>query len=244
MTETAATKGISDKLRGVFQRIVQGAGSILPGRRPAEPVEEKNIRPALEKYQADFDERTGKLAEDFESGKINLREWRGQMQHEIHMLQWAGAAVGAGGFTNLSAHGGYEELERKVREQVDYLNRWAAEIERKGKPSLAQLKNRARAYGQQAVVTASEAQNRAGGWPTLPFQPKVSTKCNGGCQCRWRWMIKDAQNLDADVFWELAEAEHCPTCIARSKACYPLKIRNGAFENLPSNMSELMFNRQ
>lgn len=231
---------IPNRLRTLFSRLVTGVGQLLPGKPQERKIPVAEIKPALERYVREYNARVQEYADDLASGKDTVRIWRARMQAEIRLLHWAAAAVGAGGFANLRPED-YGEIERATNAEVAFLNKWAAQLERQATPiSAAQVTARARQYGGAGTVTASRTQTRTAGWPELPFEPKDRTKCRRNCKCGWQWRNVDQEALDADVYWKLADAEHCETCLRRAAACKPLKIRGGVIINLPANMNELI----
>lgn len=251
MTAIDSTKAIpgADVLRRQFSRLLTGAAAILRPT-PKETATEREIkqqqkvaREKVERYQAEFKTRTAELAGRLARDEIDPRFWRNAMLREIRFLLYTGAAAGAGGIGNLTP-ADLQRIDTKTQEQANYLDRWVAQLERqeKDKRSEAQIANRAAMYAgsglQLAVETVDKNQFRQ--FPDLPFYPKDRTKCRTNCKCGWQWANVDKERLDADVFWRLAPAEHCQTCLKRAEACNPLKIRGGQFINMPVNMNELL----
>lgn len=61
----------------------------------------------------------------------------------------------------------------------------------------------------------------------LPAYPgDGSSECGQFDKCAWRlvWLDRDKGHVNA--YWELGEAEHCPTCEQRATEWSPLKVRN------------------
>lgn len=235
---------IRERARSLFGRIQQGVQQGLDfilGRKRERAVPVERVPNVLTKYQAQFNERTAALAKRLEAGEISPQVWRGLMLTELRYLHIVAAAATAGGFGNLTPQAIFV-VDRRVREEAAYLDRWVAQLEREGKIDSEKVRKRAELYGEAAGLTASEVEDRVQyqSFPNLPFQPKDRTICRRRCHCRWDWKIIDSEKGDADVTWVLGDAEHCETCLKRAEACKPLKIRSFIITNMPPNMSELM----
>jgi hypothetical protein len=239
------------RLSKLFNRVLEG---INPAMRPAAPIPEKESQRAqrerqeeaarkVKRYKEEFDKRSEALARRVASGELTPGEFRANMLNEIRHMVTTSAAAGAGGFGNLQPDD-IRRINDEVREQARYLDRWVAQLERQdvARRSEAQIIHRARMYGEVGGKLVHEMIDKAmhREWPELPFYPKDRTLCKVGCKCGWKWRVIDAQNGDADVKWQMQPAEHCLTCLARSAACNPLKIRQWQIVNMPANMNDLI----
>lgn len=233
--------GITDRLRTLLRRIASGSRHIIPRNEPVPKIDESRVRELVGKYEVEFNKRVTGYAEDLASGKISPMEYRAKFLVDLRYLLITSAAIAAGGIGNLRR----EDIalaDQRMREQVVYLDKWVAQLERNPaqRGSLGQLTNRARMYSQSGHALAEEvtAQARYRGFPTLPYFPKKKTLCKSNCKCHWEWQNVDREKGNADLEWKLmASAEHCATCVKRADYG-PLHIRAFRFTNLPSNLQD------
>lgn len=261
MNTAATTKALPPALQQIFGRLREGASAFVPReltaaeaearRQAAKPLEverQKQARLALEKYRQTFDGNVTALAEQVGKGEIGPAEFRARMLLEIRMMLFTAAAAAAGGVGNMKP-GDVERVDRKVREQAVYLDRWAAQLERQPleRRSVGQLQQRARMYGGSGTQMLSETMdsNQFGEFPEMPFHPADRTQCRHHCACDWIWLNVDREKGNADVYWTMnvkrVVVEHCQTCLKRRKAFYPLRIRNWEFVNLPGDLSPYLY---
>lgn len=190
-----------------------------------QPSREERER-ALKKAQDEYRERMRKLAVALVTGSILLMRWREEMRREIRALHLL-VAVLAGGDIERDA-----ELRQRVLSEVDrqlrYLERWVTQLipQELTQEQVDKIATRAAMYGTATRQTFFLSYTRSLGLPFMPFYPKDRTVCKVGCNCGWRIVqLKGRGNFDC--FWRLGIAEHCPTCLARERACSPLRVRGG-----------------
>ena len=153
------------------------------------------------------------------TGRMTVDDWQREMAKTILAGQYAAYFTGRG--TREVSPEADERIKRRAGEQIEYLNRFADEVDANG----WQDKYAARAQMYAGSVKAMYSEARYFEWP-LPFQPAEGTECLTNCRCSWRVNVLDFEELDADATWQLSDAEHCPTCVARAIG-NPYRIRGG-----------------
>jgi len=182
-----------------------------------------------------FKQRIDRHTANLLSGEMTMAQWFGILTREVRKLHLAAGALGAGGWQNLGGQA-MEKVLSQVREQVDYMERFKAqmlEAEQEGRlPSDAALLARAKQYGEASRGTVSQAYGATIGLPNLPAWPGVQTDCYSNCKCDWR-IVRLPGNGNWDCYWVISPVENCNTCLARRRAFDPLQIRGGVI--LPYN---------
>ena len=112
------------------------------------------------------------------------------------------------------------ELGALMQRQLDYFEGFAKVV---GTLSPAEAAARAALY--VGPLKAAYSRGQATLWD-LPFHPTEGTPCRGNCKCSWRIDVLDLEELNANAYWELGQAEHCDECRARA-ARSPYRIREG-----------------
>lgn len=208
-----------------------GDGSQMAQNRRVDPIIENTRRANMARYQDDFKERVTALADQLASGEMPLRQWRARMAIEIRANQVTGEALGAGGFANLTADN-INNIEQETKRQLDYLENWTAGLSNQTDISGGQVAARARMYAGASTSTFEQAVTQATiGLPELPFYPARGTECRTNCGCYWSISNLEG-NGDFDCYWRLGKEDNCTTCLARLRACNPLKIRAGVVPDL------------
>ena len=163
------------------------------------------------------------LGQGVSGGQLSPDAWQAEMARLLMAGGLASYAEGRGVPVGQLAPRTRAEIARYLSGQVDYLNKVADEIEAQGwQPA---YEARAQMYGR--ALRALYEQGATFGLP-LPAQPgDGSTECLSNCRCRWRVDWIDRENLDADAYWVMGQAEHCPTCRDRAERWAPLRIRGG-----------------
>lgn len=159
------------------------------------------------------------LSQQVYTGEISIGQWQEAMKTEIRMLHNSSAAIGKGGWTNMTSRD-WGRLGPRIKEQYRYLQGFAEHIDAKRDTiSLRQIVARAKLYGEAAVGTTIAIQ--AGFWFSdhLPWMPRDgSTNCLVRCHCSWALQVtkttKSYQTVKAS--WRLGVAEHCDTCVGRA----------------------------
>lgn len=162
------------------------------------------------------------LSDAINAGLIDPVAWHNEAV-ELLRVGYTAAYLDGRGERELSP-GAQRLIARLVAEQVDYLNGFLDQVERDGWND-ARDRPRLRMYG--ASVRQAYERGATFGLP-LPTVPGAgATRCLTNCKCRLRIRWLDEEELDADVFWLLGRAEHCPDCVSLSQEWAPLRIRGG-----------------
>lgn len=201
---------------------------------PRDPPAAETVQRQLDALNAQFDANVTRLAQGLANNTVSLGQFDGAMRSAIRQHHLAAAVIAEGGTQNATPQT-LALAQGQVNTQLAYFDNWIAELRQQAAqgdlPSADYIANRARLYGKAAGETAQRAQVQARGLPVLPFYPKQATKCHVGCKCTWDIRVIDAVNGAYDCYWQLAEAEHCLTCMARARACNPLRVRRGQIVN-------------
>lgn len=158
-----------------------------------------------------------RLSERMYTGEISIGQWEESMKKEIRELHSSVAAIGKGGWENMTS-ADWGRLGTPVREQYKFLHGFANDIsEQRDTISIDAIKARAHLYGNAAghsaaLMVAGPIANM------LPWMPKDgSTECLVNCKCEWRLKVlekrKDFSVVQA--VWTLNPAEHCLDCVDR-----------------------------
>jgi hypothetical protein len=162
------------------------------------------------------------LGQGVSGGQLSPDQWQAEMARLLMAGGLASYAEGRGVPIDQLAPRTRAEIARYLSGQVDYLNRFADEIDADGwKPG---YEARAQMYGRS--LRALYEKGATFGLP-LPAMPGEGSECLTNCRCRWRVEWIDRENLDADCYWVMGQAEHCPTCQDRADKWAPLRIRGG-----------------
>jgi hypothetical protein len=101
------------------------------------------------------------------------------------------------------------DLQAAIKAQRPYLTGFARDMAA-GNLTEEQIRRRAELYAGPVRLTYSKER-----WPNLPAHPADgSSECLAWCKCSWVMR-------DADMYWELGTAEHCPTCLTRASDWAP-----------------------
>lgn len=219
MTVATAGRSFTDRARGILDAI---AGRV----RGTGPRDVPTINSGAFRQYADYyRRRTSELAEQLGSGIMSIDDWEAAMRLELDRLHTTAYIVGKGGIDRLDRDD-TQQIDVLVREQQQYLHRWADQMAADGVPSAAAVKARANLYLSNASVTLQTATTEALGIPALPAYPRDgSTTCLVGCKCRWE--IQQTGPGAWSCFWRLGASEHCPECQRRAVVWNPLTIKGG-----------------
>lgn len=167
-------------------------------------------------------EGADELSDGINAGQVQPVAWHNDMV-DVLRVGYTAAYLDGRGATELTP-GAEKLLARLVGGQVDYLNGFLDEVERDGWND-ATMRPRARMYA--ASVRQAYERGATFGLPLDQVPGDGKTRCLTNCRCRLRIRWLDEEDLDADVAWELADAEHCEDCVRLSRAWAPLRIRGG-----------------
>lgn len=194
-------------------------GSRLPQRPPDDEL--ARIRTRLD---SEFNGTVTRLAHGIADGRITPDEFELAFKAAIREHELSTAVIGAGG-AHLATADTYAQAQAAVDRQMGYFDNWMTDIRAGNVGSADYMANRARLYGVSAGQTFERSAVAAQGVPTLPFYPKDRTICKMGCCCGWRVVVVRG---GFDCYWDTDPAcDHCATCLARERACNPLRVRNG-----------------
>lgn len=164
------------------------------------------------------------LAAQLARGEISLDGWYDAMRRLVIQAHTGMYRAGVG--RDLTPED-RQRINARLREQLDYLDRWVRELEGQDQYNEAQIRNRARLYLNATNATLQDARAAAIGLPELPALPgDGTTLCRVNCKCTWRIVQLDGDG-NYDVYWRLRPAEHCETCVRRAAAWAPIRIRGG-----------------
>lgn len=162
------------------------------------------------------------LGQGVSGGQLTPDAWQAEMARLLMAGGVASYAEGRGVAVGDLAPRTIDEIARYLTGQVDYLNKFADEIEAGGwQPG---YEARAQMYGR--ALRGLYERGATFGLP-LPAMPGEGSECLTNCRCRWRVEWLDRENLDADAYWVMGQAEHCPTCQTRAAEWAPLRVRGG-----------------
>ncbi len=225
-----AEKAVTDSVRQLMRRILNGSKNILRESTPEEserwrlahlsPKEresqaqietdrkhQESIPALLAAQEAEFKKRVDPIFDRLAKREITSQHFQALMSIEIRLNLFTGAAIGAGGTGHLTPDD-IARVDARYREEIAYLANWVSQLDRQPNDkerSAEALKWRGNLYGQSAALIASETldQNHFKEFPALPFYPKQRTLCKRFCACGWQWMNVDRKKGNADVYWRL-----------------------------------------
>lgn len=218
---------LSDTLTKFFN-FITGKSDQLVKSGQGRIVDEGKAQSVFAKYKTEFEKQVDKITDDLISQHINARQWKALVMNEIRYLMITSAAIGAGGLGMLGPKD-IAEVDNAVAKQSKFLDGFASQIEKiePGGLQFGKLKKRTVQYFGSGRPLLEKVIARSGGRPDLPFYPAQGTDCGNNCGCSWKWKVVNIENGDYDVFWTLADLEHCETCNERARVCNPLQIRGG-----------------
>lgn len=170
---------------------------------------------------AKFNQECEALMHQLEIKEITASVWQKKMAALLSRYGQAARLLGLGA-DSLNVQD-IKAVKKYLAEQFGFLDNFAAVIKSATEYNPAWLP-RAQMYGASTVTEYWEG--KTAGLP-LPAQPGQGTQCLGNCHCSWEIAWLDKKAGDADCFWRLGEAEHCQTCLVRSKKWSPVQVRGG-----------------
>ena len=205
-------------------------------------VTESHVGRALERSLSQADSTLETLARDVSRGQISPDFFKARAREEIKGAFARQYILGKGGGVGNMRAEDYGRMGAMLRQQYAYLNRFSGEIAA-GDLSEAQIAARLKLYARSSRQAYERSNAVSQGNPKLPFYPgDGSTECYTNCQCRWRIeRVTDANGLllGWNCFWELGAAEHCPSCLARSRSMNPHYVAVGDMTPLLVDEDEL-----
>lgn len=163
------------------------------------------------------------LAEQLAKGRIDILKWQIEMRQAMREAWTLQLVAGAGGDKSKIDSSEYLKLGTRLKQQYDYLERFAADIGSKNL-SQAQIAVRARMYIDAAKAVYWQQITGV----DLPAYPgDGSTPCLTACKCSWELKyIRDEKGrvIGAIAKWVLGKAEHCPVCVQRASLWAALRV--------------------
>lgn len=205
-------------VRGRYAHVPIGAAVIsLTPRRVALKAEP----PARRIVAAMLAELDG-LADGINAGLLSPVAWHNAVANAL--LRGHVAAYLEGRGADDLSDGARKLLGRLVGGQVEYLNKFLDQVEAEG---WSDGRDRARLAMYARNLVASYERGKTFGLDLPAYPGDGSTQCLTNCKCSWRIVWLDAENLDADAYWDMGTAEHCDDCARRARRWAPLRFRGG-----------------
>jgi hypothetical protein len=182
------------------------------------PVDPTSIRNLVSARLGLFNNAAETLAERMFTGDLTIGAWEEAMKAEIRALHSSLAAIGKGGWDNMT-WSDWGKVGSEVKKQYRYLHGFADDIAaERDTMSLAKIRARAQMYGDAARHTAflMQAKDFLIHLPWIPGDG--STECLTHCKCFWQFTTSKPKNGKKQVtaVWRLRPAEHCRDCIPRN----------------------------
>lgn len=184
------------------------------------------VRDLLEDRMQDAGERMGLASGRLAAGRITVAEWRDAMAKELKHVHIAGSALGRGGWHTMDENARRWTANR-IRSEIGYLDRFAAQIAAGEIPFDGRFEVRASMYAQSAWSTmeASRRDDRyqqghrwernvmssvepcdqcisvtAAGWQPLGSLPEIGARsCLSNDRCSW--LTSAAGEMPGDDEW-------------------------------------------
>ena len=176
-------------------------------------VSELSVRGDLDKYIDAKNRGLDALTNQLRNREISLADWQLQMRAEIKSMHLNAAMVAKGGRDQMTP-ADWGRTGREVRNQYEYLDKWAADIASGKAPLDGRANWRAKLYGnasrdtyeQQRRVTAADMGNDeemrvlhssesckgciqyANYWAPIGTLPRIGSQdCGVNCMCTWAY---------------------------------------------------------
>lgn len=173
-----------------------------------------------------FTQRTAIINASYEAGLIDVQAWQQDMQEQVKIMHVQAYAAGRGGKWADITQSEWGRVGQKLRVQYQYLAGFAREVQQ-GNLSPAQMQQRINLYAAAArqQFEAALAESRGVASDALPdFPGSGKTACKVNCKCQWAIRKRHGVHI---CTWRLGKAEHCSTCLQRSRKWKNLRIRDG-----------------
>lgn len=184
---------------------------------------------ALGEARAAFMRQAEALNAAVYEGRLSPLAWNLAMRDAVKDLHVSAYVSGRSGRWQDMTQSDWGRVGQTLRQEYEYLRRWATGLYDLDSVSLAQLNARAKLYAENAGrsferAIAAEIGVRSA---TLPAWPGERTSCMANCKCRWAFRIISKARGDYDASWRLGRAEHCRECRQRAIKWKKLRIRGG-----------------
>jgi len=177
-------------------------------------------RMTLLRLQTRVIESLDDLSNGMNAGLLSPTEWHNEVV-QVLLVGHTAAYLEGRGVRDLTPDA-RRLIAAVVAEQVEYLGRFTDQIDAEGWQD-SRMRSRLRLYAGPLKTTYERGRTFG---LDLPFMPGEGSECMVNCRCSWRIAWLDQEELNADCFWTLHQAEHCPTCLARA-ADNPYRVRGG-----------------
>lgn len=154
------------------------------------------------------------------AGDITAGAW--QEAFEVLITRYSAASLMAGQASEELGDQAASYLINYLGSQFDFLDSFTIEIQ-DAEEWQAGWTTRAEMYAQSIKAPYWTGQVDMLPLPAMPGDG--TTLCVTNCKCEWEVDVVDDEAGDYDAYWRLGDADHCQTCIVRSRDWAPLKIR-------------------
>lgn len=122
-------------------------------------IPEASVRRAVDRVADEASERMADISRSLIERELAISAWQRQMMQLTKDAMIAGTVAGRGGSDQMT-QADWGRVGRALRDQYDYLRRFALQIASGDQPADGRLVNRARLYGQQARVAYERTRAR------------------------------------------------------------------------------------
>lgn len=183
------------------------------------PVSWSSLSASLLRYEDAQKNRVSLISERLASGEYTLERWNNEMRRAIKDNYIAQYLLGRGG-RNAMTQSDWGRVGGLLSNQYRYLDIFAQDIS-SGLLTSNQISSRSGLYIDSATQ-AYERARAASRLLVLPAYPGDGTTiCMANDKCSWS--IVEFENR-WEATWTLSPAEHCETCLQRSREWAPLVI--------------------
>jgi hypothetical protein len=175
--------------------------------------------PNLEKLLRDMIGSIVDTNAQLEAKRISVDRWQYLLATDVLVGHYAAYMTGKNSKQLTPSE--QRDVKTFVAEQVDYLNRFADQIEASG--WLPAYGARALLYG--GSLKASFWKGRTVGWD-LPYYPAEGTTCLSNCKCSWEPGSLDEEDLTGEWYWRRSADDSCDVCMQRERET-PIRFFEG-----------------
>lgn len=218
---------------GIVERFLEDINQRVPKQPRQVAIDTQAVNKIVSYFLGQAERHSNALVE----GDISVNQWIQRMEAELYTMHFSLYVAGQGGVRDMTRDD-LTNINAIVQDQALYLRRWAAQLRQEQdawrnlsnaerEQEKQKLLNRANLYAGAGNATTQQSNATARGLPMLPFYPgDGTTDCLTNCHCRWRYRKLEGDG-NYNCFWVLGNAEHCDQCVARARACNPLRVREG-----------------
>lgn len=174
------------------------------------------LRALLDKFLSDIALESAAMGADRKS----IDDWQRAMAQDLLVYHYASYGTGRGAIRFSPKE--QARINEQVGQQLDYLNKYAAELDTRG----WEAKDAARSALYAGSIKSTFWRGKTFGYD-LPAYPTEGSPCMVNCACAWDMNELDPEELDADFTWKLGATEHCEVCRERARVWAPLRFRGG-----------------